>query len=702
MLTEDDDRFDAPPAVVLASGFATERFGSSEAAVGRSIRINGVAFTVVGIAPPSFVGLDPERRPSFYLPVRAGPLLVAASPRLAMPGGEGPAAVTLVGNTLAMYENPRFHWISAWARLRPRVAAEQVEATLRPQFDRFFAANVLEQDALRNAPRLQVASGAAGLDGMRRSYAETLLVLLAMVAVILIVACASIASLLLERATARRREMAVRMSLGAGRLSVIRQLLTESLVLALLGGAAGVALSIAGTRALASLLAAGGGALFRAELNWPVLGVTLGVTLLTGVMFGLAPAVHATRVAVFPALKGARSAPGGARNGRVPFSQVLVVAQIALSLVLLIGASLFAVTLVNLRTTELGFNQDGLLLANVDATRAGFDGSGVKAFYSTLRERVRQAPGVENASLSWTVLAGGGPYVGSVTVPGTNIRETDINVQVVGHSFFETMQIDILAGRSIADFEVDAGEAVAVVDRNFAEAFFPGGDAVGRTIEVQDEGQLRIVGVSQNARHDVARGDARPVVYYTYMWDPHALFSMVLEVRTRGDPLAYAGTLRTIVRELHTEVRLNAIRTQAANTDRTISREILFARLSNAFAVLALVIACAGLYGTVSYAMARQTPETGIRMALGATRWLVLRRALRQALGLGLTGVAIGVPAALLAARYIESFLWGVAPHDPLIVGGAAVAVLAAVTAAGYAPARRASKIDPMAALRSE
>jgi predicted permease len=427
------------------------------------------------------------------------------------------------------------------------------------------------------------------------------------------------------------------------------------------------------------------------------------VTLLTGVLFGLAPAVHATRVAVFPALKGSRSARAGeAPKRRFAFSQVLVVAQIALSLVLLIGASLFAVTLMNLRTTELGFNQDGLLLANVDATRAGFDGSGVKAFYSSLRERVRQAPGVENASLSWTVLAGGGPYVGAVTVPGTNVRDTGVNLQVVGHSFFETMQIDIFAGRSISDFEVDAGEAVAVVDRNFAEAFFPGGDTVGRTIEVQDEGQLRIVGVSENARQDVARGDARPVVYYSYMWDPHALFSMVLEVRTRGDPLAYAGTLRTIVRELHPEVRLNAIRTQAANIDRTIGREILFARLSNAFAVLALVIACAGLYGTVSYAIARQTPETGIRMALGATRGLVLRRALRQALGLGLAGLALGVPAALLAARYIESFLWGVAPHDPLIVGGAAVAVLAAVIAAGYAPARRASKIDPMAALRSE
>jgi predicted permease len=704
LLLDDDDRFDSPPAVVLSSAFGTERFGSPEAAVGRSIHINDVAFTVVGIAPPSFLGLDPERRTSLYLPLHSGPLLVAESPRLALPGGEGPAAATLVGNTLLMYEDPRFHWVSAWARLRPGITLQQAEAKLRPQFDQFFAANVPDQDALRNAPRLQIAMGTTGLDGMRRNYGETLFVLLAMVVVILTVACTSIASLLLERATARRREMAVRMSLGAARLSVIRQLLTESLVLASIGGAAGVLLSIAGTRALASLLAAGGdGTLFRAELNWSVLGLTLGVTLVTGLMFGLAPAVHATRVAVFPALKGSRSTSAGVvPKGRVAFGQMLVVTQIVLSLVLLIGASLFAVTLMNLRTTELGFNQEGLLLANVDATRAGFDGNAVKSFYSTLRERVRQVPGVDNASLSWTALAGGGPYVASVTVAGTSLQGTDVNVQVVGHSFFETMQIDILAGRSIADFEVDASEAVAVVDRSFAERFFPGGDAVGRTIDVQDEGQLRIVGVSENARNDVVRGDARPVVYYTYMWDPHPLFSLVLEVRTQGDPLTYAGTLRGIVGELNPEVRLNSIRTQAANTDRTINREILFARLSNAFALVALVIACAGLYGTVSYAMARQTSENGIRMALGATREIVLRQALRQVLGLGLTGLVIGVPVALLAARYIETFLWGVAPHDPLILGGAALVVLAAVTAAGYAPASRASKIDPMAALRSE
>ena len=302
--------------------FSTERFGSAEAAVEQSIRINGVAFTVVGVAPPSFFGLDPERRPSFYLPMRSGPLLVAASPRLALPGGEGPAAATLVGNTFVMYENPRFNWISAWARLQPGVSREQVEATLRPQFDQFFAANVQNQDSLRNAPRLEAAVGTAGLDGMRRNYGETLLVLFAMVVVILTVACASIASLLLERATARRREMAVRMSLGAGRLTVIRQLLTESVLLALIGGIAGVVLSIAGTRALAPLLMGESDALLRAQLNWSVLGLTLGVTLLTGVVFGLAPAVHATRVAIFPALKGSRSALGadsaqGPSSGRV-------------------------------------------------------------------------------------------------------------------------------------------------------------------------------------------------------------------------------------------------------------------------------------------------------------------------------------------------------------------------------------------------
>lgn len=326
----------------------------------------------------------------------------------------------------------------------------------------------------------------------------------------------------------------------------------------------------------------------------------------------------------------------------------------------------------------------------------------MKAFYATLQERVSQLPGVDSASLSWSVLAGGGAYVRSVAAAGASTQSSDVNVQVVGRSFFETMEIAILSGRAISDSEVEAREAVAVVDRRFAETFFPGVDPVGRTIDVQDEGELRIVGVSANARHDAIRGDVRPVVYYTYTWDPHPLFSMTLELRAQGDPLRYADTMRAVVRDLNPEVRVDEVRTQAANTDRSIRREILFAHLSNAFALVALVIACAGLYGTVSYAMARQTPETGIRMALGATRAVVLRRALRHVLGLGLAGLGLGIPAALVASRYIESLLWGVAPHDPVILGGAALAVLAAVAAAGYVPARRAAGVDPMTALRSE
>lgn len=706
LLGDDDDRFDAAPATVLSSVFAIQRFGSADAAVGHDIRLNGVELTVVGVAPAGFFGLDPERRPSFFLPMRAGPLLVAASPRVALPGGQSRYAAALVGSSAEMYQDPRFYWVATWARLRPGVSREQVVATLRPQFEQFFEDTVDNPIVLRNTPLLDVAVGTAGRDGLRRNYGETLFVLLAMVVVILTVACASIASLLLERATARRREMAVRMSLGAGRASVIRQLLTESLLLACIGGALGVVLSLAATRALGALLASGvDGTVFRAELNWHVLGLTLGVTLLTGVLFGLAPAVHATRVAVFPALKSTRSAhetaaPKGRR--RIAFGHVLVVAQIALSLVLLIGASLFATTLANLRTTDLGFNQEGLLLANVDTTLAGYDDDSVRSFYAALHERLRQLPGVESASLSWSALAGGASYVRSATPRESSAPAADINVQVVTASFFETMQIAILVGRSIGDSDVDSRAPVAIIDRSLADAFFPGSDPIGRTIDVSEEGELRIVGVSANARHDVIRGDARPVVYYTYTWDPHALFNMVVELRTQGDPLNYAAALRTVVRDLNSQVRVNSIRTQAANTDRTISREILFARLSNAFAVLALVIACAGLYGTVSYAMARQTAETGVRMALGATRSIVLRGALGQVLALGLAGLAVGVPAALIAARYIESFLWGVTGHDPAILVGAALAVLAAVAAAGYAPANRASRIDPMAALRSE
>jgi predicted permease len=381
---------------------------------------------------------------------------------------------------------------------------------------------------------------------------------------------------------------------------------------------------------------------------------------------------------------------------------MLVVAQIALSLVLLVGAGLFARTVSNLRSTELGFNRDGLLLATIATARAGYSDDALKAFYGDLRSRLAQIPGVEDASLSWSVLAGGGTYVRPVSIPGSDAGQSAINIQVVGGSFFSTMQIPILAGRAVTEQDVSARRAVAVVDRRFAERYLPGLNPVGRTIGVDAEGDLEIVGVSANARHDVLKGDSRPVVYFTYGWDPHPLNQMVFELRGRGDPMTYADSLRRVVREMNPAVAVTSIRTQTANIDRTINQEIVFARLGNAFAFLALLITCVGLYGTVSYAMVRRTEEIGIRMALGASRSSVLRLAFGRVLSLGVAGLVIGVPAALAASGFIERFLWGIEPGDPATFAAAAGILLLAVCLAGYVPASRASRVDPLPALRAD
>jgi macrolide transport system ATP-binding/permease protein len=696
-LTDDDDRFDASPAVVLTAAFSRARFRDDEAALGEVIRINGAEFTVVGVLPPEFFGLDPTRSPDLFFPMRSGPLIDA-----------------MWSNTPDMYRDTGGHWISVWGRLRPGVDRAQAEAVLGPQLERYEADTAVSSDALRNLPSLRVEAGGAGLDGLRARYREPLLVLFTMVALILAVACASLASLLLARTTGRRREMAVRLSLGARPLGLVRQLLTESVLLASVGGLAGVGLSVGGMRILSALLADGDAALtFRPELDAGVLAFTAGLSLVTGLIFGVVPALRATRVDPFPALKTSGSsstddAPRGAF--RVGIGQIFVVTQVALALVLIFGASLFGATLSNLRSTELGFNKEDLLLASVDASRivaheeapASPERIALDTFYATLRARLSRLPGVSNVTLSWSVLAGGGPFVRSVAMPGLPGSNTDVNVQIIGERFFETLEIPLLGGRSIDAQDVTARRAVAVVDERFAETYFPDLDPIGRTVEVNGEGELSIVGVAANARHDVVRGDVRPVVYFSYTWDPHAPPAMVYEMRVADDPLGYADTFRRIVRELDPDVIVTSVYTQDDGIDRTIRQEIAFAGLSNAFALLALLIACIGLYGTVSYNIARRAPEMGIRMALGATRSGVLNLVIRQALGLGVAGVLVGLPAALLAARFIEGFLWGIEPYDPTAVAVASAAVLAAVALAGYAPANRASRIDPMQALRTE
>jgi predicted permease len=692
-LLEDDDRFGAQPVIVLTAAFSRTRFGGADAAVGQTVRLNGVAFTVVGVTPPSFFGVDPSRSPDLFIPLHAGPLLT----RTGVPGTNPELLARADG-----------YMITVAARLKPGVSPRQADSVLGPYFDAYLAASVEgDQQRLRVTPRLAIQPGAGGLDGLRSRLRDPILVLFSMVALILVIACANIASLLLSRATARRREIAVRLALGAGRGTVMRQLLTESIVLSLLGGLLGVIASLWGVPVLTALLANGDESfVLRADVDWQVLTFTAVVSIATGVLFGLAPALHATRADVFLALKAwRRIGLQSWRHRRIllpTFSQSLVVAQIALSLVLLVGAGLFARSLSNLRTTDLGFNKEGLLLANVSAQGARFTDEAMKTFWGELRARLQQIPGVEDVSMSWSALAGGGAYVRPVSIPGTTVSGQEINVQVIGEGFFRTMQIAILAGRPISDAEVVNRRAVAVVDRRFADAFFPGINPIGRTIDVGGEGELEIVGVSTPARHDVVKGDVRPVVYYTYTWDPHPLFNLVFELRTLGVPLSQANAVRAAVRELNPDVRVTALRTQVTNIDRTINPDIVLARLSNACSGLALLIACVGLYGTVGYSMTRRTQEMGIRMALGAQRAWLLALVFRQVLMLAAAGLLIGVPAALLASRYIENLLWGVDSSDPATLAGAAAVAMIAVALAGYVPARRAARINPTVALRSE
>ena len=691
MLVDDDDRLGAPPVIVLSAAFGGERFGSAEAAVGQLIRLNDVSFTVVGVTPREFFGLDPARSPDFFIPLHAGPLLQ----------GTGVAA-----SGARMYQDGRDYWLGVAGRLRSGVTRAQAQTILAQRFQQLAVSTVTNDDQLRTVPALVVTVGAGGLDALRVRFREPLWVLFVMAALILTITCANIAGLLMSRAAARRREMAIRLSVGAGRLRVIRQLLTESVVLASVGGLLAVALAFWGTRVLTALLANGAeNFTLRAQLNWPVLAATALLTLATGMLFGLAPAIQATRVNVVPALKGTRSdrVTTGPGSRLVPgLGQSLVVMQIALSLVLLVGAGLFARTLSNLRATSLGFNQEGLLLATIDAGRAGYEGDTVKAFWADLRLRLREMPGVEEVSLSWSALAGGGTYLRPVTIPGGDVTAEDVNVQVMGETFFTTMQIPILAGRAISVQDVESSRAVTVIDSRFAEVYYPGLDPIGRRFEVEGEGELEVIGVAADARHSVVKGDVRPTLYYTYTWDPHALPRMIVELRTVGDPLTYGPALRSLVRAANPRVIVRSVRTQAANIDRTINQEIVFARLCNGFALLALLIACVGLYGSMTHSTTRRLHEFGLRMALGAPRGSVVRLVLRQALALGVAGIVVGVPGALGASRFIESFLWGIEPSDPVTTGLAAATLLLAVLVAGSAPAWRASRIDPTVALRYE
>jgi predicted permease len=681
-LIQPSDDSTAPAAVAVVSDqFAVRHFGHARAAIGNTIRIDDSPVVVIGVTPAEFFGAEPGAIPDVYLPLHAS----------SMARGVG--------------EGEHFYWIEVMGRLRPRVTLAQAQARLAPAFLQFVAASATTERQKQDLPQLQLQEGATGLDSLRRKFAQPIYALLAMVALILFIACSNVANLLLARSAARRREIAIRLSVGATRGRVIQQLLTESFLLSAIAAGFGVAFAWWGIRVLTALLGNGReNFTLHARLNWQELAVTLVLCLFTAVLFGLAPAFLATRLDIAPALKHARAPQTLRPSRRFGLGSAFVVTQMALSLLLLVGAGLFDRTLASLHDIPLGFNREHVLLFTIRPSTLGYQGSSAMRLFESLRDGLHQIPGVREASLSSQPFPMDGGTTARVQVSGTSQAPmpTHALLPTVGPDFFKTMQIPIITGREFTPRDDLLAPRVAIVDRQFA-AVSGLNNPIGRTLMLPgDTEQYEIIGVVQNALTSNLRGKPWPAVYSSYLQRAKAPVQMTYEIRTAADSLNLAENLRSVVRKADSRLAIHDMKTQAEYIDQAISTEITLAELGSAFAALALLVACVGLYGTVAFNVARRTTEIGIRTALGASGGRITWMILRDVCLMTAAGLAIGIPLVIAGSGYVKTFLYGVPANDPVTILTSLALLLAAALVASYAPARRASRIDPLGAMRSE
>ncbi len=693
LIGPDDDRVGAPLTAVITNDYWRTRFNANPATIGKVIQINNIPVTIAGVAAPNFFGVAPAQKPAVFLPMAA---------ILQLSDHGRPATFT----------DKNYYWIEMMGRLKPGVTLAQAQSELAGLFHNFVASTASTDRERADLPHLFLQEGGSGVDGLRRDYAKSLWVLMGMVALILAIACANIANLLLARATARRREMAVRLSLGAGRFRVIRQLLTESLMLALMGAIAGTGVAALGIRALLRLLTNGDDDFsLNVGLDWRVLGFALLVALVTGILFGLAPAIQATRVDVIPALKETRA--GQPRRHRTPFNlrQALVVTQVALSLLLVSAAGLFVRSLNQLNSVQLGFNSQNVLLFNLDARQAGYPELAAIRLYAELETRFRRMPGVVAATSSDLPLVGGWMHSTGIEVPGIpkppdGQRGPQTASAQVGATFFETMRIPIALGRALDARDTTGAPNVAVVNEVFAKKYFPGRSPVGSHFQLgsaKDGVDMEIVGVARNARYNSLKHDIPAVTYVPWAQNPgNRVRGLFFELRTTGDPLLLVNSVGTVVHEVAPQLPVADVTTQQRRIQGTIREERIFARLCAVFGALALLMACIGLYGSMAWTVARRTSEIGIRMALGAQRPGIVWMVLREVFALTAVGLAIGGIAVWQTTSLLKSFLFNLKPTDPVTLAAAVCILLASALVAGYLPARRAARIDPMVALRHE
>jgi predicted permease len=695
LIGDSDNTASAQRVAVLSYDYWRERFAGDATAIRQAVRINNIPFTIAGVAAPEFFGVTPGSAPVIYIPIVNRPEL----------------SRTYGNQHDVMFIDSHSYWVGMMGRLRPGVIMASAQTELATRFHQFVLSSAANEKERADLPALRLEEGGSGVDSLRREYSKPLFVLMAMVLFILTIACANIANLLLARAATRRREIAVRLSVGASRARVIRQLLTESVLLAIPGGVLGLGVAAAGTRFLIWLLSNGRKDFtLGVQLDWRVLLFATTVAVATGILFGLAPAFAATRVDITPALKETRASTPRKQGRRIGLSQVLVVSQIALSLLLVLGATIFVRTLRNLHAVDIGFNQDHLLTFSLDAGQAGYKDAALNTFYSRMDEQFRALPGVRAATVADMPLVANWNSTTNVILPGVpkpaGRNGPSTAIISIGPTFFETMQIPILLGRPVGPRDVPGAPLAVVINEVFAKKYFPDQNPTGRHFSLGDlhGGNLTIIGVAKNVRYSSLKKAIPPVAYLPYLQNaikrpPPA---MIFALRTAGNPLALADTVRKLAHDAAPNVPVTNVMTQTQRIDVTITPERTFANLCTVFAMLALTIACVGLYGTMAYAVSRRTNEIGIRMALGAERLRIIWMVLREVLVLAAAGIVVGLACAWSAMSAVKSFVFGMKAADPLAIALAAGILMTALLLAGFAPAARASRIDPLDALRHE
>lgn len=682
---EDQTAPGANPVLVLSYGYWQRRFGADPSLIGAQLTVNGFPYTVVGISPPNFIGTKVGTATDFWVPITMQEQFMRHESRLS--------------------PNDKTWWLLLIARIKQGVPLSQAQAEVNIALQQYLAETAVSagDNALGRRVRADLFPGGKGVLSPRSQFGPSLLVLMGAVAMLLLIACINVSHLLLARSLRRQSEVTLKLALGASRARIIRQLITEGLLLSVLGGMAGLALGQWCMAAFVRLASTGPMPLVvetTPDLRMLVFSSLL--ILSTAVLFGLVPVWQAARSELSGSLKEA-SRGVSASAGRHALSRALLISQVALSLLLMVCAGLFTQTLRNLQKVDKGFREEYLLLVNLNSRLTGLTPGQMVPVYEQLLDEMSSLP-VRSASMASDSPLSGNTNTTDISIPGRASRQgqdMEVQVVVVTPRYFETMGMNILRGRGIRHEDRPTSPRVAVVNEAMARRFFDSREVLGRRFQAGGQDQeLTVVGVVKNPRMNDLRSEPRPIIFLPLAQSPGNLRG--LQVRTDGDPATVAAQIRHIIRRVNTNLAVNQMITLHEQVERSLVRERLIATLSGVFGVLALVLVCVGLYGVLSQSVAQRTAEIGLRVALGAdqprVRWLILRESLILLVG----GIAVGIPAALAVAKGMAGLLFALSPADPRTLVGATAAVVIVTVLASYIPAWRASRVDPIVALRYE